>query len=73
MIGSNELTKPEYVNQPARHREIKPEQLVLPVSPQRNLERGRAARINQWLFHNRCCCVGQNGRRPLAGGYNECC
>jgi predicted ATP-dependent protease len=28
MIGSGELTKPEHVNQPGRHREIKPEELV---------------------------------------------
>ena len=28
MISSGELTKPEHVNQPGRHREIKPEELV---------------------------------------------
>ena len=33
MIGSGELTKPESVNQLARHREIKTEELVFASKP----------------------------------------
>lgn len=33
MISSGELTKPEHVNQPGRHREIKPEELVFASKP----------------------------------------
>ena len=65
MISSGELTKPEHVNQPGRHREIKPEELVFASKPPAQPKGGRAARINQWLFHKRCCCVGQNERKPL--------
>ena len=40
MIGSGESTKPEHVNQPGRHREIKPEELVFAKSSRRNVKRG---------------------------------
>jgi hypothetical protein len=41
MIGSGELTKPEHVNQPGRHREIKPEELVFASKPTAEPKEGK--------------------------------
>ena len=41
MIGSGELIKPEHVNQPGRHREIKPEELVFASKPTAEPKEGK--------------------------------
>ena len=73
MISSGELTKPEHGNQPGRHREIKPEELVFASKPQRNLKRGKSGTNKSVVVSQALLLRRPKRAQTFGGGYNECC